>query len=145
MPTTHHVPCVPHVPHVPHAPHVAAMSTCPGRGKIAKFLSPEEMTSRDYYFDSYAHFGIHEVSGPVGQGSPSAVRENLQLKSNKNANIFRHLKKNTSFTTMSSTLKGKKTSKSFTHFSTTRPHIEQLLVPLKKINLTFAESLSDIK
>uniref|UniRef100_A0A8D3CK98 type I protein arginine methyltransferase n=1 Tax=Scophthalmus maximus TaxID=52904 RepID=A0A8D3CK98_SCOMX len=27
---------------------------------MAKFLSPEEMTSRDYYFDSYAHFGIHE-------------------------------------------------------------------------------------
>lgn len=24
-------------------------------------LHPEEMTSRDYYFDSYAHFGIHEV------------------------------------------------------------------------------------
>jgi hypothetical protein len=23
-------------------------------------LKPEEMTSRDYYFDSYAHFGIHE-------------------------------------------------------------------------------------
>ena len=22
--------------------------------------TPEEMTSRDYYFDSYAHFGIHE-------------------------------------------------------------------------------------
>lgn len=22
---------------------------------------PEEMTSKDYYFDSYAHFGIHEV------------------------------------------------------------------------------------
>lgn len=22
--------------------------------------SAEEMTSRDYYFDSYAHFGIHE-------------------------------------------------------------------------------------
>ena len=21
----------------------------------------EEMTSKDYYFDSYAHFGIHEV------------------------------------------------------------------------------------
>uniref|UniRef100_A0A673GJL5 type I protein arginine methyltransferase n=1 Tax=Sinocyclocheilus rhinocerous TaxID=307959 RepID=A0A673GJL5_9TELE len=33
---------------------------CPGRGKMAKFLNPEEMTSRDYYFDSYAHFGIHE-------------------------------------------------------------------------------------
>ncbi|KAJ3612453.1 hypothetical protein NHX12_020728 [Muraenolepis orangiensis] len=29
-------------------------------GKTARFLSPEEMTSRDYYFDSYAHFGIHE-------------------------------------------------------------------------------------
>lgn len=23
-------------------------------------VKPEEMTSRDYYFDSYAHFGIHE-------------------------------------------------------------------------------------
>ncbi|XP_036068454.1 protein arginine N-methyltransferase 8-B isoform X1 [Oryzias melastigma] len=27
---------------------------------MAKFLTPEEMTSQDYYFDSYAHFGIHE-------------------------------------------------------------------------------------
>ena len=24
-------------------------------------ISPEKMTSKDYYFDSYAHFGIHEV------------------------------------------------------------------------------------
>ena len=24
-------------------------------------MKPEEMTSKDYYFDSYAHFGIHEV------------------------------------------------------------------------------------
>ncbi|KAF3859221.1 hypothetical protein F7725_021620 [Dissostichus mawsoni] len=55
VPTAHHVPCG------PPAPQVAALATCPGRGKIAKFLSPEEMTSRDYYFDSYAHFGIHEV------------------------------------------------------------------------------------
>ncbi|MEQ2177703.1 Protein arginine N-methyltransferase 8-B [Goodea atripinnis] len=54
VPTTHHVPCI------PHTPHVAVLATCPGRGKIAKFISPEEMTSRDYYFDSYAHFGIHE-------------------------------------------------------------------------------------
>jgi len=23
---------------------------------------PEDMTAKDYYFDSYAHFGIHEVS-----------------------------------------------------------------------------------
>ncbi|KAF0029751.1 hypothetical protein F2P81_018856 [Scophthalmus maximus] len=55
VPAAHHVPCA------PRTPHGAAPSTCPGRGKIAKFLSPEDMTSRDYYFDSYAHFGIHEV------------------------------------------------------------------------------------
>lgn len=29
---------------------------------MSKLLNPEEMTSRDYYFDSYAHFGIHEVN-----------------------------------------------------------------------------------
>ncbi|XP_077157921.1 protein arginine N-methyltransferase 8 isoform X4 [Paroedura picta] len=40
--------------------HVALQTSCPGRGKMAKFFNPEEMTSRDYYFDSYAHFGIHE-------------------------------------------------------------------------------------
>lgn len=37
---------------------------------MSKLLNPEEMTSRDYYFDSYAHFGIHEVThsgwGPAG-------------------------------------------------------------------------------
>lgn len=31
---------------------------------MSKLLNPEEMTSRDYYFDSYAHFGIHEVNRP---------------------------------------------------------------------------------
>uniref|UniRef100_A0A665TKL6 type I protein arginine methyltransferase n=1 Tax=Echeneis naucrates TaxID=173247 RepID=A0A665TKL6_ECHNA len=45
------------VPSIQHAPR---LPSCPGRGKMAKFLTPEEMTSRDYYFDSYAHFGIHE-------------------------------------------------------------------------------------
>ncbi|KAG9329655.1 hypothetical protein JZ751_003258, partial [Albula glossodonta] len=45
---------------MPHTPHPPAPPSCPGRGKMAKFLNPEEMTSRDYYFDSYAHFGIHE-------------------------------------------------------------------------------------
>jgi hypothetical protein len=25
------------------------------------YVPPEDMTSKDYYFDSYAHFGIHEV------------------------------------------------------------------------------------
>ena len=28
--------------------------------KEDKTLTAEEMTSKDYYFDSYAHFGIHE-------------------------------------------------------------------------------------
>ncbi|XP_034391383.1 protein arginine N-methyltransferase 8-B isoform X1 [Cyclopterus lumpus] len=42
----------------PHTPHAAGLPSCPGRGKMSK--SPEDMTSRDYYFDSYAHFGIHE-------------------------------------------------------------------------------------
>ena len=28
--------------------------------KEEKDVSAEEMTSKDYYFDSYAHFGIHE-------------------------------------------------------------------------------------
>ena len=28
--------------------------------KGGKEVSVDEMTSRDYYFDSYAHFGIHE-------------------------------------------------------------------------------------
>lgn len=58
------VPCVQHAarpPRPPHTPHAASLPSCPGRGKMAKFLSPDEMTSRDYYFDSYAHFGIHEV------------------------------------------------------------------------------------
>lgn len=29
-----------------------------------KYIRPayNEMTSKDYYFDSYAHFGIHEVN-----------------------------------------------------------------------------------
>lgn len=30
------------------------------RSKDRKRMAPDEMTSRDYYFDSYAHFGIHE-------------------------------------------------------------------------------------
>jgi protein arginine N-methyltransferase 1 len=29
-------------------------------GKPAGDVSVDEMTSKDYYFDSYAHFGIHE-------------------------------------------------------------------------------------
>ncbi|XP_077400407.1 protein arginine N-methyltransferase 8-B isoform X2 [Vanacampus margaritifer] len=53
VPTAHH--------QHQHKPHVAVpQAACLARGKGAKFISPEEMTSRDYYFDSYAHFGIHE-------------------------------------------------------------------------------------
>ncbi|CAL1533718.1 unnamed protein product [Lymnaea stagnalis] len=29
-------------------------------GKVNGHIAPDEMTSKDYYFDSYAHFGIHE-------------------------------------------------------------------------------------
>ncbi|KAF7662456.1 hypothetical protein LDENG_00235700, partial [Lucifuga dentata] len=66
VPSFQHVPRPPSIHHAsrpprpPHTPHAASLPSCPGRGKMAKFLSPEEMTSRDYYFDSYAHFGIHE-------------------------------------------------------------------------------------
>lgn len=63
VPTSHLVPCG------PHAPHVAGLAPCPGRART-KFISPEDMTSRDYYFDSYAHFGIHEVVGAGGGGGP---------------------------------------------------------------------------
>lgn len=30
------------------------------KDKDLSTTKPEDMTSRDYYFDSYAHFGIHE-------------------------------------------------------------------------------------
>ena len=30
------------------------------KDKKLEDLKGEEMTSKDYYFDSYAHFGIHE-------------------------------------------------------------------------------------
>nr|XP_004610660.1 unnamed protein product [Sorex araneus] len=58
-------PSQPPQPVVPAKPvqcvhHVSTQPSCPGRGKLSKLLNPEEMTSRDYYFDSYAHFGIHE-------------------------------------------------------------------------------------
>jgi len=33
-------------------------SSSPGPGDAS--ANAEDMTSRDYYFDSYAHFGIHE-------------------------------------------------------------------------------------
>merc|ERR1719402_1712626 len=38
----------------------AAVKESAIEGKKLEDLSSEEMTSKDYYFDSYAHFGIHE-------------------------------------------------------------------------------------
>ena len=40
-------------------------SSCKGSGNLnadceAQAVVADEMTSRDYYFDSYAHFSIHE-------------------------------------------------------------------------------------
>ncbi|KRZ08203.1 Protein arginine N-methyltransferase 1, partial [Trichinella zimbabwensis] len=41
--------------------HIGKMSEPNGLETDDRFCGPvEEMTSRDYYFDSYAHFGIHE-------------------------------------------------------------------------------------
>lgn len=31
-----------------------------GQAESSEKLNAEDMTSKDYYFDSYAHFGIHE-------------------------------------------------------------------------------------
>ncbi|XP_039394235.1 protein arginine N-methyltransferase 8 isoform X2 [Mauremys reevesii] len=53
--------------------HVPLQPSCPGRGKMAKLLNPEEMTSRDYYFDSYAHFGIHEDKIVLDVGSGTGI------------------------------------------------------------------------
>lgn len=38
----------------------AAAATTTADGAPKKGVALDEMTSRDYYFDSYAHFGIHE-------------------------------------------------------------------------------------
>lgn len=35
-------------------------ANCQQQNGIKDNVKVEEMTSRDYYFDSYAHFGIHE-------------------------------------------------------------------------------------
>lgn len=41
-----------------------------GEGSSTARPAAEDMTSKDYYFDSYAHFGIHEVASPAS-GGPS--------------------------------------------------------------------------
>lgn len=37
------------------------MSFKVSQGESSVKPAAEDMTSKDYYFDSYAHFGIHEV------------------------------------------------------------------------------------
>jgi len=37
------------------------LKTSTGEAMANGSVSLEDMTSKDYYFDSYAHFGIHEV------------------------------------------------------------------------------------
>jgi len=47
-----------------------------------KGLKPEELTSKDYYFDSYAHFGIHE----------EMIKDNVRTRTYKNSMLMnRHL------------------------------------------------------
>ncbi|XP_055030762.2 protein arginine N-methyltransferase 8-B isoform X2 [Misgurnus anguillicaudatus] len=66
-----------HPSHPPHTPHSANLTSCPGRGKMSKFLNPDEMTSRDYYFDSYAHFGIHEIEcSSISEYSEKIIKAN---------------------------------------------------------------------
>ena len=48
-------------------------------------LRPEDMTSKDYYFDSYAHFGIHEEMLKV-----SARGKKSLLKMPSIASFFPH-------------------------------------------------------
>jgi len=47
-----------------------------------KDLKPDELTSKDYYFDSYAHFGIHE----------EMIKDNVRTRTYKNSMLMnRHL------------------------------------------------------
>lgn len=41
--------------------HPVVSTEAVGKGEPSTSV-PEDMTAKDYYFDSYAHFGIHEVS-----------------------------------------------------------------------------------
>jgi hypothetical protein len=38
---------------------------------------PEEMTSKDYYFDSYGHFGIHEVCSIIITCTCLVIKKNV--------------------------------------------------------------------
>jgi len=51
------------VDHVGVSSEVASKVNCAGSELSAPLQ--EDMTAKDYYFDSYAHFGIHEVSAVI--------------------------------------------------------------------------------
>lgn len=51
----------PDLTHAPVPPSPPPQVSC-GQAESSEKPNAEDMTSKDYYFDSYAHFGIHEVS-----------------------------------------------------------------------------------
>uniref|UniRef100_D8Q8T0 type I protein arginine methyltransferase n=1 Tax=Schizophyllum commune (strain H4-8 / FGSC 9210) TaxID=578458 RepID=D8Q8T0_SCHCM len=58
------------------------MSNDPSSSKMDEDVNPQDMTSKDYYADSYAHFGIHEemLKDSVRTGSyRSAIMNNGHL------------------------------------------------------------------
>lgn len=46
-------------------PHFPFLHSEVSQGENSGKPAAEDMTSKDYYFDSYAHFGIHEVISPA--------------------------------------------------------------------------------
>jgi len=49
--------------------HVGVSSEVNCAGSELSAPMQEDMTAKDYYFDSYAHFGIHEVSAVMSTSS----------------------------------------------------------------------------
>lgn len=56
--------------------------------KRVERMPVDEMTSKDYYFDSYAHFGIHEVSMLTVLCSPVCIDFSKKFHT---LNIFQNL------------------------------------------------------
>ena len=81
------------------APEVSEMETM-GQDKTVdqvtekptKDLSQGEMTSKDYYFDSYAHFGIHEemLKDEVKLFTDTDLSPRVTQKFQKSLSVCRH-------------------------------------------------------
>jgi len=58
--------------------HLTVSSDTAGNGDCtdSEFSAPmqEDMSAKDYYFDSYAHFGIHEVSALTSMSSGKRLK-----------------------------------------------------------------------